>query len=72
MKKIFRNTIALFAVLSFWSCSLQEEKDAYVSPDIFFKNIGQCEAAVRGCYQSLRSIYGKDMMMATKTQPTRE
>lgn len=66
MKKIFRNTVVVLFALSVCSCSLKEEDDAYVSPDMFYKNVGQCEAAVRGCYQSLRSIYNKDMMMATE------
>ena len=58
MKKIFRNTVVVLFALSVCSCSLKEGDDAYVSPNMFYKNVGQCEAAVRGCYQSLRSIYG--------------
>lgn len=62
MKKIF----ILFAALSVFSCTLDEGNEAYVSPDNFYTSMGQCEAAVRGCYQPLRSIYNKDMMMATE------
>lgn len=48
------------------SCSLEEANDAYVSPETFYASVGECEAAVRGCYQPLRAIYNKDFMMAVE------
>lgn len=66
MRNILRNIFIAAAVLCTASCTLKENNEAYVSPYAFYSSLGECQAAVRGCYQSLRAIYNKDMMMASE------
>lgn len=63
MKRIFFTFIVAVTTIS---CSLEETADSFVSPDVFFNSIDECEAAVNGCYNPLNSIFTKDFMMAVE------
>ncbi|TZF82237.1 RagB/SusD family nutrient uptake outer membrane protein [Pedobacter sp. BS3] len=67
-----RNSLYLlylfFAVFALSSCkdTLNEEAKSFVSPDQFYKNEGQCIAALNGCYNPLTSIFNQGLMIANE------
>ena len=67
MKKIINNIAILLSAFLIVSCSLEEGNDNFAVPSEFYSSLGECKAGVRGCYQPLRAIYAKDMMMAVES-----
>ena len=67
MKKIMNNIAILLSTFLIVSCSLEEGNDNFAVPSEFYSSLGECQAGVRGCYQPLRAIYAKDMMMAVES-----
>ena len=67
MKKIINNIAILLFPFLIASCSLEEGNDNFAVPSEFYSSLGECKAGVRGCYQPIRGIYAKDMMMAVES-----
>ena len=67
MKNIMKYTTMLLALFLIVSCSLEEGNDNFPVPSEFYTSLGECKAGVRGCYQPIRAIYAKDMMMAVES-----
>ena len=67
MKKIINNIAILLFPFLIVSCSLEEGNDNFAVPSEFYSSLGECKAGVRGCYQPIRGIYAKDMMMAVES-----
>ena len=68
MKKHFNIILFLLGIISLGSCKnlLEEEPLSFVSPASFYKNEGQCIAALNGCYSPLNSIYTAGLMLGTE------
>ena len=67
MKKIINNIAILLFPFLIASCSLEEGNANFAVPSEFYSSLGECKAGVRGCYQPIRGIYAKDMMMAVES-----
>ena len=67
MKNIINNIAILLSAFMIVSCTLEEGNDNFAVPSEFYSSFGECQAGVRGCYQPLRAIYAKDMMMAVES-----
>lgn len=66
-----RTFIKYFSVLflSLWaleSCSLDESKESFVSPDEFYNTKAECLAGLNSCYMPLKSIYSYTFGIATE------
>ena len=58
--------VAGAVLLSFQSCSLNEDTSGISSPDDFFRKFSECQSVVNGCYIPIKSIYNYTYMIATE------
>ena len=49
--------ITVFCTALCCSCDLNEHATSFVSPGEYYQTLGQCEAAVNGCYIDMKSIF---------------
>lgn len=68
MKKYIQIIVLLAVLASTVACKklLTEEPQSFVSPQQFFKNEGQCIAALNGCYNPLTNIFNQNLMIVNE------